>query len=530
VNQTVFADAGLTDSATLLTVLPGATGLPVRFGPRARLGPKSAATMDLLSRKLRIYLAAAAPPGPDGHRPPPDVLAAALRQDRRGKRCEWLRAEAVPTLMQMLMPEDAPVRGMLVELLAEIPGPVATEALARRAVFDLDPAVRARAAEALHGRPASVWRPVLLAALRYPWPPAADHAAEALATLEDRDSVPALVTLLKEPDPSAPRRLRQGGALVREVVRAAHLNNCLLCHPPALSGDEPVIGLDPVLTVPQLSRSGSAAQRVQGTAGSHNYGGGRGSPGSPGSSGGFQIVQVPLPVRGDTTYLRQDFSVQLTVANVPVAAGPAPAFRYDYFLRTRRLTKAELSRLKDPPAAATYPQREAVLFALRSLTGRDPGPATEAWVRLFPTAHDEVEGAKLAGRFAHANALGLARLLALAETLPDGVAVRGLGGALPRLRGEPRDKVHAALVARLARLDADALRGWLHAAEPELRRAAVAACGRREDAGLVADLVALTEGDDPAMAGQASGELEKMTGRRVPSPAAWRDWWKGLER
>ena len=46
------------------------------------------------------------------------------------------------------MAEAAPVRRLLVELLAEIPGKQATAALAQRAVFDLSPEVRRAAAAA----------------------------------------------------------------------------------------------------------------------------------------------------------------------------------------------------------------------------------------------------------------------------------------------------------------------------------------------------------------------------------------------
>ena len=67
-------------------------------------------------------------------------------------------------------------------------------------------------------------------------------------------------------------------------------------------------------------------------------------------------------IRGDITFLRQDFSVPQPVE----WPDNWPAYqRYDYFVRTRYPTDEELRR--DGPA--TYPQREAVRWALRELGG-----------------------------------------------------------------------------------------------------------------------------------------------------------------
>jgi hypothetical protein len=81
----------------MLEVQPGLALLPLRRGAGCRLAPRAAATLEVLSRKLRIYLTTAAAAGPGGQRPDPDRLRAILRADRRGKRPEWLRAEAIPS-------------------------------------------------------------------------------------------------------------------------------------------------------------------------------------------------------------------------------------------------------------------------------------------------------------------------------------------------------------------------------------------------------------------------------------------------
>jgi HEAT repeat protein len=514
-NLAVSGEGGLTDASVLRATLPAVATLPLRPGSQVQINPKAAATLGLLSRKLHAYLDTAAPATPDGRRPSPEVVAQALRREKRGKRPEWLRPEAIPTMLQLLMHEDAPVRRMMVEMLSDISGPAATIALARRVVFDLDPEIRAEAVRALKGRPAADSRPVLLTALRYPWPPAADHAAEALAELGDKGAISALVTLLKEPDPAAPRKLPRGGYVVQEVVRANHRANCLLCHPPAIHGNEPVQGLDPVNSVPARSAGSGAA-------------GGTGAWSGGGSAGGISggKNRVPLVIRADITFLRQDFSVQLPAGKLPAVQGVIPSFRFDFFVRTRRLTKSEVARLSEPQGEASYPQREAVLFALRELTGQDAGSGTADWVRLFPTAQIEVEAARLAERLVAAGPVRLAQLLGQARGGEEEVSIKGLAAALPRLKGEARVKVQEALIERLARLDADSLRRRLYEEAPVVRQAALAACVRCRDKKLIPDLIALLEESDPMLTSQAEKGLEAMTGQHFPTLTAWRDWWE----
>ena len=514
-SMTVSGEGGLTDASVLRETIPAVATLPLRLGSQAQLNPKAAATLGSLSRKLHAYLDAAAPAGPDGRRSSPALLAQALRHEKRGKRPEWLRAEAIPTMLQLLMHEDKAVRRMLVEMLADIPGPAATVALARRAVFDLDPELRAEAVQALKGRPAADSRPVFLAALRYPWPPAADHAAEALTALEDKGVIPALVTLLKEPDPAAPRKLSRGGYVVQEMVRAKHTANCLLCHPPALTGNEPVQGPDPVNTVPAKSAGGGG-------------GGGWSGGGSRGGSGAAN--RVPLVMRADITFLRQDFSVQLPEFHLPAAQGAVPAVRFDFLVRTRRLTKLDVARVNEPQGETSYPQREAVLFALRELTGKNAGVATEDWMRLFPTAQTEVEASRLADKLVSAGPARLAQLLGQAQSGDEDVYIKGLATALPRLKGEARDKVREAFIQQLARLDSEVLRRWLYEETTVLREAVVAACVRRRDKELIPDLIGLLEAEDTTLASQAEKGLGTLTGQHFTDSTAWRDWWESNQR
>jgi len=82
-------------------------------------------------------------------------------------------------------------------------------------------------------------------------------------------------------------------------------------------------------------------------------------------------------VHADETYLRQDFSVPQPVTN----PSPWPAFqRFDYLVRTRALTFEEeiFGKVNEPMAGR---HRQAILFALRELTGTDAGRTATAWRR-----------------------------------------------------------------------------------------------------------------------------------------------------
>jgi hypothetical protein len=356
-------------------------GLPLAMGADCHLGKDSAENLQVLSRRLRQHLSQSVPR--DGI----DIRldASALRWRLMTGPGGWTQEDALPTLVQMLQAEDRPVRLLLVELLANIKGRAASAALVQRALFDLAADVREAAVRALRDRPHDEYYQPLLDGLRYPWPPAADHAAEALVALEDREAIPRLAALLQESDPTAPagrkyRPLDLAGMVntpkakdvrdlslvaldegrdgtrrtslldepgdpvcsitdgppaaytVREVVRVNHLRNCLLCHAPATSQTDPVRGLVPP----------------------------PGQPLPPPFSTPYYEGQNGTFVRADVTYIRQDFSVPQPVAR----PGNWPVFqRYDYLVRTRYPTGAELRR----PEPDTYPQREAVRWALREL-------------------------------------------------------------------------------------------------------------------------------------------------------------------
>jgi HEAT repeats len=267
----------------------------------------------------------------------------------------WQQPEAVPTLVQMLQAENTPVRKLLVELLGQIKGRQASQALAMRATADLSPEVRERATVELKKRPAGEYTALLLEMLKYPFVPVADHAAETLTALNLKSTVPQLIQMLDEPDPAAYIRVKQGRTIVpvaREVVRINHLGNCVLCHAPSTDRTELVRGAVPTpgqplpapITTPQYYETG----------------------------GTF--------VRADITYIRQDFSVMQPVDQ----PNGWPTFqRFDYIVRTRSLSLVQAETRRQMQRQPS-PQRQALLFSLRELTGQDRGTRAEDWLTVLP--------------------------------------------------------------------------------------------------------------------------------------------------
>jgi hypothetical protein len=510
------------DALPLLELRPDLRTLPLRRGDGSKLSAASAATLETLSRKLRAYLDQGAPIDSQGQRPLLPRLREVLQAELRGKKPEWLRPEAIPTLLQLLTHEDKPVRLMLVDLLQAIPGKASSAALARRAAFDLDPDVRQAAVVALRDRPLTDSRRELVSLLRYPWAPAAEHAAEALVNLQDHGVIGQLVATLDAPDPLEPIVDGQGGSAVRQLVRIHHLTNCLLCHPPASTAQNPVLGGDPVLPLPPTS-SGlkAAALGLRSTAGAHIYG--------SGSSSGV----TPALLRADVTYLRQDFSVLQALppqlAGLRAASGPlaAQTQRFDFVLQKRPLSKQQTAELRKLASERVdYPQRQAVLFALRELTGKDAGNRYADWLKLYPDAGEEAEAARLASDLSEARGNRRDQLLSRYRDEKGVVFTLALAGTIHAFEGEFQGRARSALAERLTRMTSATLRERLREEDPELRRAAVVASGRKGDAELVPDVIALLDDKDSDVAESAESTLRELTGKSFTSSAELRAWFR----
>lgn len=357
-------------SATVLALLSDdrKEGLPFSEKANCQLDASAAKSLDTYSKYLHERITQMDesvkrrfPTSADDRRD--TMLARTLGRDRK---CQ--SPEAIPALMQILQVETPPIRQEVVGLLSEHHTLESTKGLVNRAVFDLSPEVRQAANQALRTRTRRDYRPELLDALRYPWAPAAWHAAETLVAVRDKKAVPALIDLLDAPDPTMPFGDPNGKLVVRELVKVNHVQNCLLCHPRSAKDDDPVRGL----VAPPEFHTVSVAGSVSGFRSSY---GGR-------SSGRTRIVQTQPDVwlRADVTYLRQDFSLVHDLDETPSRTNLQ---RFDYLVRTREATFAEqlLSDGVSSPPSASYAQREAVLFALRELTGQDLGPDSKDWRR-----------------------------------------------------------------------------------------------------------------------------------------------------
>jgi hypothetical protein len=334
----------------LLAQRPDLSGLPFRMGADCRAPAKALRTMGAVSAELRRAVAK-----PDQREAPSLSQFQGYRRaqalvDHVKRNRAWHTDDGASTVAQILQPEIVFARREAVKWLSDINGPRAGAALANLAVFDLSAEVREDAVSALGKRPRAEYRDALLRGLRYPWPPAADHAAEALVELRDVSAVPALTALLDQPDPAAPTR-KDGKWVVSEMVRVNHMRNCYLCHAPALDVKDPIPGLVP-------------------------------TPGQELPVVYYQRGRGPF-VRADVTYLRQDFSLMQRVEK----PNKWPAWqRFDFLVRTRELPAKEAAALdKGPlhPRWMIYPQREAVLFALRELTGEDLGKSSADWDRFL---------------------------------------------------------------------------------------------------------------------------------------------------
>jgi len=297
-----------------------------------------------------------------------DGFLLALRQDRRdiaglpfqmGASCRSSKertsdiadaARSVRTLLSTDPKASDPWPMMMFYLhgrhLTRLPHADATRALAKMVLFSTEPTAREEALIALGVRRERDYTDILLAGLNYPYPVVAQRAAHAIAQLQRRDLEPSLVALLSAPDPRLPQKREfagKTGPVVREVVRVNHLTSCLMCHPPAGTGE---------------ARRQTAPIPVRGEK-------------LPSPTAYYSSVGPALAIRFDMTYLRPDFSALLPVAD----ADPWPQMqRFDFVVRERMLDEKEAAEFttalsKNKPDKSPY--RLAAMAALKELTGQE---------------------------------------------------------------------------------------------------------------------------------------------------------------
>lgn len=261
--------------------------------------------------------------------------------DRFKEWCQDNEVEKFPgtasTLLQMLQVEQPSIRLALIERVSNDKSTEATTVLANRALYDSSSEVRNAATIALGERPVKQYLPYLMKGLRYPLPQVAENAANSLLQLKPEGIEKSLMELLDKPNPTMPFTLGKSKKLyVAELVRINHLRNCLLCHPP-LEENIPNTGLISA-GIPSLGKElpiGSYAKASE-----------RGL------------------VRFDTIHLRQDFSVFMKVEG----SKPWPSVqRFDFMVRVRLATLAEIDRMKENESKLDYPQRRAILRVLQGI-------------------------------------------------------------------------------------------------------------------------------------------------------------------
>ena len=234
----------------------------------------------------------------------------------------------------------------LVKYLTGVPHIEATRALAKLAIFSSEEDVRLAAIESLKVRREKDYTDILVKGLRYPWPAVAKRAADAIGRMERTDLIPELVAVLAQDDPRLPVIHEKEGkkvSTVREMVKINHHRNCMMCHAPG----NPSTGSANAMTaeVPVM-----------------------GQP-LPSPLEGYRQSSPDLMIRIDVTYLRQDFSALLPVAD----AQPWPECSgFDFFVRERKLTDEEAGPLSREAHAEG--SRRAVALSqggTRSATGVD---------------------------------------------------------------------------------------------------------------------------------------------------------------
>jgi hypothetical protein len=173
--------------------------------------------------------------------------------------------------------------------------------------------------------------------------------------------------------------------------------------------------------------------------------------------------------------------------------------------------------------------------AARPPAGPGAAPARPAKPATAEDQQAQIE--RLASALVAADADRQAELIEQYKTTPGVVYSEALAQALPKLSSDAERRAREALVDRLSRMAAETLRAKLADENPETRRAAALACGRKGDRGLVPDLITAVGDDAPAVARSAGQALGELTGRdfgpsasstaseRARAQRDWRDWW-----
>src|SRR5262249_50740689 len=157
---------------------------------------------------------------------------------------------------------------------------------------------------------------------------------------------------------------------------------------------------------------------------------------------------------------------------------------------------------------ASYEQREAVLFALRELTGKDPGKDHEDWLALYPNSETDAEAARWIDKILRAAPAQRETVLGQIRDGKNAGSLQALVHVIAKLPLAERARVRDTLAKRLAKLKAEELRDRLHDSDAEIRRAAATACAQRRDTTMVSDLIPLLRDQDGPVSSEARISLK----------------------
>jgi HEAT repeat protein len=184
------------------------------------------------------------------------------------------------------------------------------------------------------------------------------------------------------------------------------------------------------------------------------------------------------------------------------------------------------SLLEQAKGQETYPQRDAVLFALRRLTDDDAGTSTATWQQIYPDAAVEVESDRMLRKLLQAGPFQLPVLLKSFAENKSEAALRALAAGMTRFKGGSLELVRDALARRMSEQSAGLLRGHLRDGRAGVRQAAVLACAKKKDKALLPDLIGRLEDRDAATVGLAASALKTLTGKDLDGAKAWQEWWR----
>ena len=335
--------------------------LPLTMGDQCRANVEEATAIKLVSGKLGrlISEASAGAQGVILRNSGNIALRSKMIKARQDKSIEELRdlvnsdshPQYLKTTDQILQVQHRRDRLELVNTLKEADNSTAIELLAKRAKYDLSADVRLAATHALAESPRDQYRAELLAGLAYPWHVVAQHSAEALVRLDDKEAIPELVEMLDLPHPAVPIEVEPDKYVQPTLVAINHMRNCLLCHAPSLSLKDIATAAVPNWDSP--------------------------IPTSPYESSDPDFVSV----RADITYLKQDFSVVQPV----VDHGPWPEQqRFDYVVQQTPMKRSKANRTKKKLDKAKNLNREAIVFALQKLSNLSPEDnSSESWKEIL---------------------------------------------------------------------------------------------------------------------------------------------------